>query len=91
MNAYPYNPTAAPRLLRPVVYAGNLAVYLLLDLGRMGGFLAGALAGIFRSPFRYRELIKQLQFIGTGSVAVIFFYRPVVRHGPGAAGVLLSA
>ncbi|RJX23155.1 MAG: ABC transporter permease [Desulfobulbus sp.] len=39
----------------------------------MGVFLFRALIGIFRHPFRFRELVKQLNFIGTGSVAVIFF------------------
>jgi len=62
-----------PKILRPFAAVGNYGIYLLLDLGRMGIYLFYALIGIFRHPFRFRELLKQLQFIGTGSVAVIFF------------------
>jgi phospholipid/cholesterol/gamma-HCH transport system permease protein len=62
-----------PRILVPFAFIGNYGIYLLTDLGRMGVFLVQALVGIFKHPFRFRELVKQLHFIGTGSVAVIFF------------------
>jgi len=62
-----------PKYIRPIVALGNYSIYLFFDLGRMGVYLFYALVGIFRHPFRFRELVKQLQFIGTGSVAVIFF------------------
>ena len=62
-----------PRIFVPFAVIGNNAIYLLADLGRMGIFLFLSLAGIFKRPFRLREFIKQLHFIGTGSVAVIFF------------------
>jgi phospholipid/cholesterol/gamma-HCH transport system permease protein len=62
-----------PRILVPFAVVGNHGIYLLTDLGRMGIFLFQSLAGIFRPPFRFRELLKQLHFIGVGSVAVIFF------------------
>jgi phospholipid/cholesterol/gamma-HCH transport system permease protein len=62
-----------PKYARPFVYIGNYGIYLLLDLGRMGIFLFYSLVGIFKRPFRFRELLKQLNFIGAGSVAVIFF------------------
>ncbi len=39
----------------------------------MGLFLLSSIAGLFRRPFRGGELLKQLRFIGAGSVAVIFF------------------
>lgn len=39
----------------------------------MGLFLLFALSGLFRPPFRGREVLKQLQFIGAGSLVVIFF------------------
>lgn len=52
---------------------GNYGRYLLTDLGRMGIFLFSAVLGICRQPFRFRETVKQVNFIGTGSVAVIFF------------------
>jgi len=62
-----------PSLLTPFAVIGNNGIYLLLDLGRMGVFLFQALAGLFKVPFRFREFVKQLHFIGTGSVGVIFF------------------
>jgi phospholipid/cholesterol/gamma-HCH transport system permease protein len=62
-----------PRIFVPFAVIGNNVIYLLADLGRMGIFLFLSLAGIFKRPFRFREFIKQLHFIGTGSVAVIFF------------------
>lgn len=62
-----------PKVLRPAAMLGNYSIYVLLDLGRMGVFLFGALIGTFKHPFRIRELLKQLNFIGTGSIAVIFF------------------
>ncbi|HBI14146.1 MAG TPA: ABC transporter permease [Desulfobulbaceae bacterium] len=62
-----------PGFLRRIAGLGNYGGYLLTDLGRMGVYLFRALVGVFRHPFRFRELLKQLNFIGTGSVAVIFF------------------
>jgi phospholipid/cholesterol/gamma-HCH transport system permease protein len=62
-----------PKYARPFVLVGNHGTYLLHDLGRMGVFLFNSLIGIFKRPFRFRELLKQLHFIGAGSVAVIFF------------------
>ncbi|MDW7771932.1 MAG: MlaE family lipid ABC transporter permease subunit [Desulfobulbaceae bacterium] len=52
---------------------GNNGIYALTDLGRMGSFLLAAILGIFKPPFRFREVIKQLHFIGAGSIVVIFF------------------
>ncbi len=60
-------------LLQPFARLGNRFLYLLTDLGRMGIFLINALAGIFRQPFRGRDVLKQLRFIGAGSITVIFF------------------
>jgi phospholipid/cholesterol/gamma-HCH transport system permease protein len=52
---------------------GNTGLYLLADLGRMTIFLGRALRGALRRPFRFRELLRQIHFIGFGSLAVIFF------------------
>jgi phospholipid/cholesterol/gamma-HCH transport system permease protein len=52
---------------------GNTGMYVLVDLGRMAIFLVLALRGVFRRPFRFRELLRQIHFIGVGSLAVIFF------------------
>ena len=65
--------TELPGILRHIAGLGNYGGYILVDLGRMGIYLFRALIGIFRQPFRFRELVKQLNFIGTGSVGVIFF------------------
>ncbi|PIE57880.1 MAG: ABC transporter permease [Desulfobulbus propionicus] len=52
---------------------GSRCLYILNDLGRMGIFLYYAMAGLFKRPFRVRELVKQIRFIGAGSLTVIFF------------------
>lgn len=57
----------------PFARLGDKCLYLLSDLGRMGLFLFATLAGVFKRPFRGGELLKQLRFIGAGSVTVIFF------------------
>lgn len=67
------NNAGIPGFLKPFSSVGKEAVYVLTDLGRMGIFLIGALAGMLKQPFRFKEVIKQLHFIGAGSIAVIFF------------------
>ncbi len=62
-----------PRWATPFARLGDQFLYLLTDLGRMGLFLFSALSGVFKRPFRSRELLKQLSFIGAGSITVIFF------------------
>jgi len=62
-----------PRWASPFARLGDQFLYLLTDLGRMGLFLLAALAGVFKRPFRGKELLKQLSFIGAGSITVIFF------------------
>ncbi|MDR3630556.1 MAG: MlaE family lipid ABC transporter permease subunit [Desulfocapsaceae bacterium] len=57
----------------PIAKLGNTGLYILGDLGRMGLYLFRALRGVFRRPFRFMELIRQIHFIGAGSTAVIFF------------------
>lgn len=52
---------------------GDTGLYVLTDLGKMTLFLLKALRGVFRHPFRFRELVRQVHFIGFGSLAVIFF------------------
>ena len=68
-----------PTVLRPAALLsgfgrlGALTLDALTDLGRMGFFLFWSLVGLFRLPFRFREVLKQLCFIGSGSLGVIFF------------------
>lgn len=52
---------------------GNWTIYQLHDLGRMGIFLFFSLLGIFKRPFRFRALLKEIARIGADSFPVIFF------------------
>lgn len=71
-------PTATPqphssRIVRGLGLLGATVIDTLADLGRMAFFLFWALVGLFRLPFRFSEVLKQLRFIGTGSITVIVF------------------
>lgn len=57
----------------PITNLGNTTLYVLEDLGRMGIFLLKMIRGSFKTPFRLAELIRQIHFVGAGSIAVIFF------------------
>jgi len=57
----------------PIAKLGETGIYILVDLGRMALFLLKTLRGMFRRPFRFSELVKQINFIGAGSILVIFF------------------
>ncbi len=57
----------------PVEKLGETGLYVLQDMGRMGLYLWLAIKGIFRRPFRFAEFMRQMHFIGAGSVMVIFF------------------
>lgn len=67
------DPHTLPFLLRPLRRLGDQGLYVLTDLGAMGLFLCQLVAGMFRRPFRLAEVVRQLRFIGAGSVSVIFF------------------
>jgi phospholipid/cholesterol/gamma-HCH transport system permease protein len=73
MEQYTSQKNDIPLWATPFARLGDRFLYLLADLGRMGVFLLATVAGIFKHPFRGRELLKQLRFIGAGSVTVIFF------------------
>ncbi len=55
----------------PIERFGDTGLYVLLDLGRMTIYLGKALRGLFRRPFRFWEVLRQIQFIGAGSLTVI--------------------
>jgi phospholipid/cholesterol/gamma-HCH transport system permease protein len=57
----------------PLVRLGDATIYTLTDLGRMALFLVQSIIGLFRRPFRFAEVIKQIHFVGAGSFLVIFF------------------
>jgi phospholipid/cholesterol/gamma-HCH transport system permease protein len=52
---------------------GTAVLNLLSALGRLGIFLAQALALIFIPPLKIRRLMRQIEFIGTRSLLVIGF------------------
>ena len=56
-----------------LVRLGDTGLYVLTDLGRMGIFFLKSIRGTFRRPFRFFELVRQVHFIGAGSLVVIFF------------------
>ncbi len=57
----------------PIINLGDTGLYVLSDLGKMAIFLIKSCRGVFRRPFRFIELLRQIHFIGVGSLAVIFF------------------
>ncbi len=60
-------------MTRFIEKTGETALYYLYDIGRMGIFFFQCLQGIFRRPFRFRALVKQIGLIGVDSLPVIFF------------------
>ncbi len=60
-------------MLSLITKLGDITLYTLADLGRMGIFFCQALLGLFRPPFRWGEFLRQMRFIGVGSLVVIFF------------------
>ncbi|MDH3453646.1 MAG: MlaE family lipid ABC transporter permease subunit [Desulfuromonadales bacterium] len=60
-------------LYQSIEYLGNSALYYTRDFGRMGSYLFLSILGIFKRPFRYNELLRQIHLIGANSLVVIFF------------------
>lgn len=60
-------------VIRFIEGLGNNFIYHLQDLGRMGFFLLRSMAGVFKRPFRFNALMRQIMLIGANSFAVIFF------------------
>jgi len=60
-------------LIRPIQNLGDSGITILQDLGRMAIYLVKALLAVFKRPFRFREFIRQIHFVGAGSLVVIFF------------------
>ncbi|MGW8195490.1 MAG: MlaE family ABC transporter permease [Desulforhopalus sp.] len=56
-----------------IMRLGDTGLYVLTDLGKMAIFFIKACRGAFRRPFRFREVVRQVHFIGVGSLMVIFF------------------
>ncbi|MGH7263056.1 MAG: MlaE family ABC transporter permease [Candidatus Rokuibacteriota bacterium] len=66
MNA---EPSAA--FLRPVESLGRVSLDIVGSLGRFGLFLAQAVAWSFVPPFKFRQLLERVHFIGFRSLSVI--------------------
>jgi phospholipid/cholesterol/gamma-HCH transport system permease protein len=60
-------------VLKQIESLGRNTLYYLTDLGGMGLFLLESIRGIFRTPFRFRALLKEIIGIGANSFVVIFF------------------
>jgi len=60
-------------VLKQIEILGRNTLYYFYDLGGMGLFLLQSLSGIFRTPFRFRALLKEIKVIGAHSFVVIFF------------------
>ena len=64
--------TAAERwILDPVRRLGRIPLSLVGDMGRMGTFLARTLFYTFAPPLKFFRVLKQIRFIGFGSLLVI--------------------
>ncbi len=50
---------------------GQNSLWVLVDIGRMGLFFLRVILGVFGRPFRFREFVRQLHFIGVGSLVVV--------------------
>ena len=60
-------------VFKQIEYLGKNTLYYIYDLGGMGLFLLYAIRGIFKRPFRFSALLKEMKFIGAHSFVVIFF------------------
>lgn len=60
-------------IICPLQNIGESGIYILQDLGRMTLYLVKALLAVFKRPFRFREFVRQIRFVGAGSLVVIFF------------------
>jgi len=64
--------TSAERwILAPVRWLGRVSLAVVAELGRMGMFLGEALVHVFAPPLKFLRVLKQIRFIGFGSVLVI--------------------
>ena len=68
----PATRTSAERwILAPVGWLGRGGLGVVAELGRMGIFLGEAVAHVFAPPLKFFLTLKQIRFIGFGSLPVI--------------------
>ena len=58
-------------ILAPVRQAGRIPLSLIGNMGRMGTFLAQTIFFTLAPPLKFFRLLRQIEFIGVGSVLVI--------------------
>jgi phospholipid/cholesterol/gamma-HCH transport system permease protein len=58
-------------MLTPIARLGSVPIYVVREMGRMGIFLVSTLLIIFVPPLKFFRLLKQIRFIGFGSILVI--------------------
>lgn len=58
-------------MLAQIEKVGTSTINRFEDLGRMGIFLSQVFASIFSRPFGFRDLLKQIAFIGASSMPII--------------------
>jgi len=60
-------------IVKQIESLGSNTLYFFSDVGRMGLFLLFTILGLFKRPFRYKALLKEIKLIGAHSFLVIFF------------------
>lgn len=58
-------------IARRIETLGDLTLYHVAGLGRMGVFLAVCVYQFFKPPYRIYPIVRQIRFIGAGSIFVI--------------------
>src|ERR1700727_634372 len=59
-------------VVRMINQIGHTVLGGILDLGEMTDFVFSSLVWISRPPFRLKEIITQIEFVGNKSVFIIF-------------------
>ena len=58
-------------MIKFIEYIGSRAIKTLEDMGRMISLLFSSVYWLFRPPFRFRLIFKQMEFVGVNSTVVI--------------------
>ena len=58
-------------MIRLLEYAGRPLIFIVEESGRIMLLLFSAIAWMFRPPYRFRVLFKQMEFVGVNSIIVV--------------------
>ncbi|MEA3280884.1 MAG: ABC transporter permease [Thermodesulfobacteriota bacterium] len=58
-------------MIRLLEHAGRPLIFIVEESGRIMLLLVSALAWMFRPPYRFRVLFKQMEFVGVNSIVVV--------------------